>query len=253
MYNLRIFREGGISMSLKFSLMFGRRLGIAALVALCAPLLPAATVTVSNPVWGTTDGHNGMSLPISWSADAALTGQVRIELRNQPSTETVKTIASSTANNGHYSWTIPSDVPNAIYRVRVTFLSGGSSGQSQMFWISPWVKLTNPDQGVNNTTWRRDGTYAIAWSWTGPKTDAMTSVDLFLLPTGGGGTQGMIASHVPNSGSYAWKVPANCPLGSFYLCIGEPGTGSSWTRAAVTMAVALIALPPDAKQPVIKK
>jgi hypothetical protein len=240
-------------MSTKLRSTLGRCVWIPALIVLCVPFLPAATITVNNPVWGTPDGHNGKTLAISWSADVSLTGQVRIELRNQPSTETVKMIASSTSNTGHCSWTIPSDVPNAIYRVRVTFLSGGSSGQSQMFWISPGVKLTNPDQGVNTTVWRRDGTYAIAWAWTGPKTDAVTSVDLFLLPTGGGATQAMIASHVPNSGTYTWKVPANCPLGSFYLCVGEPGTGSSWARAVVTMAVALIAIPPDAKMPVIKK
>jgi hypothetical protein len=240
-------------MNIKLCSALGRCAWIPALIALCAPLLPAATITVSNPVWGTTDGHNGKALAISWSADVALTGQVLIELRNQPSTETVKTIASSTSNTGHFAWTIPSDVPNAIYRVRVTFLSGGSSGQSQMFWISPWVRFSNPDPGVNNTTWRRDGTYAIAWAWTGPKTDAMTSVDLFLLPTGGGATQALIASHTPNSGTYTWKVPANCPLGSFYLCVGEPGTGSSWARVVVTMAGALIPIPPDAKKPVIKK
>jgi hypothetical protein len=240
-------------MSTKLRSTLGRCVWIPALTALCASVLPAATVTVSNPVWGTTDGHNGKSLAISWSADVALTGQVLIELRNQPSTETVKTIAASTSNSGHYSWTIPSDVPNAIYRVRVTFLSGGSSGQSQMFWISPWVKLTNPDQGVNTTTWRRDATHTISWTWTGPKTAAMTSVDLFLLPTGGGSMRALIASHAPNSGSYSWNVPADCPLGSFYLGVGEPGTGSSWTRAVVTMAIARITLPPGTKAPVIKK
>ena len=252
MYNHRIFRERGIDMSLKFRSMFGRCLGIAALIALCAQLLPAARVIVSNPTGGTYNGHNGMTLPISWSSNVALTGQVKIELRNQPSTETAMTIASSISNTGHYSWTIPSDVPNANYRVKVTFLSDGSNGQSELFSISPWVQLSNPNQHVNTTIWRRDATYAITWSWIGPKTDAMTSVDLFLVPTGGG-AQGLIASHVPNSGSYTWKVPANCPLGPFYLCVGGPETGGSWTRAMVTMAVALIALPPDAKQPVIKK
>jgi hypothetical protein len=240
-------------MSTKLRVAFGRTVLILSFVALLAPFLPAATITVSNPVWGTPDGRNGKALAITWSADVPSASQVLIELRNQPSTETVKTIASSAPNTGQYSWTIPSDVPNAIYRVRITLLSGGASGQSQMFWISPWVRFTNPDPGVNTTTWHRGATYAIAWAWTGPKTEAMTSVDLFLLPTGGGATRALIASHVPNSGSYTWNVPADCPLGSFYLGVGEPGTGSSWARVVVTMAIARITLPPGTKAPVIKK
>jgi hypothetical protein len=236
-YNQTRFLEGGIRMSNKPRSMVGRCIWIPALIALCAMLLPAATITVSSPVWGTQEGRNGKSLTIAWSADAALTGQVRIELRDQPSYVTVKTIAASTSNTGHYSWTIPADVSKAIYRVRVTFLSGGSSGQSQMFWIVPWVKFNNPPADTYDTVWHRGDSEAITWSWVGPKTGA-EFVDVFLAKTADEASRAMIASHVPNANGYMWKIPADCPLGSFFLSLGESGTGGSYTRTTITVKVA---------------
>ena len=45
---------------------------------------------------------------------------VRIELRNEANTSTVRTIATNTPNDGRHPWVIPDSIPFGNYKIRIT-------------------------------------------------------------------------------------------------------------------------------------
>ncbi|MBI4467706.1 MAG: choice-of-anchor D domain-containing protein, partial [Acidobacteria bacterium] len=91
-----------------------------------------ANFTVSQITVSVPNGHEawcrGSTHTILWSS-VGVSGNVRIELSTNGGSTYPTVITSSTANDGSYSWTIPSATPASnLCRVRITALSAVTSG-----------------------------------------------------------------------------------------------------------------------------
>jgi hypothetical protein len=214
-------------------------IGAIVFAALTAGFLRGETIVVKNPPY--PNGYalgNSESHMINWSADFALTGHVRIELRNTNSTATMLTVATSYPNTGRYRWTIPENVVAGRYHIRVTFLSGGLYDDSDPFSIMPLFSITIPECGPGGN-WMRGKTYVITWSAIGPMPDtaqlSMRNVETNAVS--------IIAESVPNSGSFSWKVPMQFPLGDYNLMFLFKNTLTSACSGHIKITRALIRPP----------
>ena len=216
-------------------------MGAVVFAALTAGFMRGETIVVKNPPY--PDGYglqNGKSYMINWSADFALAGNVRIELRNANSTATILTIAAPYPNTGRYRWIIPANVVAGAYHIRVTFLSGGLYDDSDPFSIMPWLSITMPECGPGGN-WMRGKTFVITWSAIGPMPDtvqlSMRNVETNAVS--------IIAESAPNSGSFSWKVPMRFPLGDYNLMFlfKNTLTAACSGRIKITPALILTATP----------
>jgi len=197
-------------MNVEYRSQVRKLVGRMVLVILTAGFLHAETITFTNPgpltrfLW-----KNDTIEEITWKADFPLTGNVRIELRNESSTTTVLTIVPHAPNSGYFRWHIPANLATERRRFRITFLSGGQSADSMPILIYPYMRLTSPPPFPAQTNWMRGRTYTISWTWTGPDPEWMK----LNARTYGPQTDHFIASVTPHQGSYSWKVPHDFPLG----------------------------------------
>ncbi len=114
------------------------------------------TITLSSPTGGET-WFLGESAPISWIS--GLGGNVKIELLKGGSLNSV--ISSSTANDGSFQWTVPSNQTiGTNYKVRVTSLSNPSQSDTSAinFEIAALPTLAGA-LDTNGLTWTTTGTY----------------------------------------------------------------------------------------------
>ena len=92
-----------------------------------------ASITVTNPVTGVSYRH-GDSRTIKWKSIGNVGSNVKIVLLK--SNTTVKTISSSTKNDGQQSWTVPHVTPGSDYRIKITSTTHSNiSGLSGKFTI----------------------------------------------------------------------------------------------------------------------
>jgi hypothetical protein len=214
-------------------------MGALVFAVLTAGFLRGETIVVKSPPYA--NGYalkNSKSYMVNWTADFALTGHVRIELRNANSTATMLTVAASYPNTGRYRWTIPTNVAAGAYHIRVTFLSGGLYDDSDPFSIMPWFLITTPECGPGGN-WMRGKTYVITWSAVGPMPDtaqlSMRNVETNAVS--------IIAESVPNSGSYSWKVPMHFPLGDYNLMFLFKNTLTAACSGRIKIIPALVLMP----------
>ena len=145
----------------------------------------------------------GESHTITW--DGFVGSSVRIELYDGRTLN--RTIAVSTANDGSYAWTIPSDqTPGSNFMIRVTSTSDSSqSDDSDNLFAITNPRVTYPtDPGV---TWKVGESRTI--TWTGFNGSSVT-IDLYK----GSSLNRTIASSTSNDGSYPWTVPGDQTIGS---------------------------------------
>lgn len=133
---------------------------------------------------------------------------VRIELKNGTS---IKSINSSTPNDGSYNWYIPmTQTIGTDYKIKITSTSNPTyyDWSNNNFIISnPYMIVKYPNGGE---VWQRGTTKTITWKSygnTGP------NVKIQLLKSG---TPNLINSSTPNDGSYSWKIPSEQTVGSDY-------------------------------------
>ncbi|MCP5046731.1 MAG: hypothetical protein GY940_06140 [bacterium] len=168
------------------------------------------TVTVTSPNGGESL-TGGTSHAITWTSTGDV-GNVKIEYStNNGSSWT--TITSSTANDGSYSWTVPS-VSSSNCRVRVEETDGNPSDTSNSVFsivtVTPTpatITVKSPKGGEN---WTTGSSHTIKWASTGN----VGKVKIQLLK--GGSTVLTIASSTGNDGSYNWTLPDNLSEGGNY-------------------------------------
>jgi hypothetical protein len=110
----------------------------------CVPLLlgifaagsaEPATITVTSPPLNKIYYERGL-LPIAWTQEGYTGQTVAIYLKKTASDIPFRTIANAALATGSYSWTIPDDVTEGQYQVRV---SGNGTGapwdDGDVFWI----------------------------------------------------------------------------------------------------------------------
>jgi hypothetical protein len=209
------------------------RVWIAVLGLMAAAVGLEAAITVDhgavppNNIW-----RNGLIREFRWSADIPLTGQVRLELRNYGSTATVREIAAQAPNSGHFRWKVPADIPQAFYRVRVTFLQDGQSADSDVFMIFPNMRFTYPPDNNTQTSLMRGKAHTLTWEWVGPDAQYLNFKAAF-----NNGPMVTIADNVPNTGSFVWNIPDDLQLGSFRLTYQIPSLAytCSWCKITPKM------------------
>ena len=142
-------------------------MGALAVFALSAGFLGAtAGITVMDPGYNDHDLYNGETHSIKWLQDGATptTGQVRIALRNEASTQEVKVIALSAPNNGTYGWKVPMNLARNRYVVRIKLKGQDVYDDGSPFFVNPALRITQPPPGGNLVETK---TYSITWTWDG--------------------------------------------------------------------------------------
>ncbi|MCP5052288.1 MAG: hypothetical protein GY940_34285 [bacterium] len=166
---------------------------------------PPPDITVTSP----NGGENwivGSIHDITWNLGAG-GGNVMIEYSTTNGTGWT-TIASSTADDGIFSWTVPNTVSNSCL-VKITDTTAGRASNTDtsdaVFSIStvpvvpPAIDISAPNGGES---WPVDSSQVISWSSTG----TVGNVKIEYSTNNGGGWTTITAS-TTNDGTHAWTVP----------------------------------------------
>jgi len=187
----------------------------AILLALAAVAASAATITVTKPYDYPSEPYcTGKSYPITWTKNGTLPDTVRITLRNAASTAEIAVIADPAPNSGAYQWTIPTGLADGKYVVRVKAKGVDVHGDSQASTIvtCPAIKITSPHEGE---TWQETTTHTITWDIVG----TLQNGSKIELRDASMNLARPIADHIGNQGGYAWPVPGNLTIGTYYVKI----------------------------------
>jgi hypothetical protein len=181
----------------------------------------APSITVTSPNGGETL-TGGTSHTVTWTTTGVV-GNVKIEYYSEDHLDGV-TIASSTANDGSYSWTVP-ETAQSNCLVEISEAADGSpSDFSDAFFTieesapaSPTITVTSPNGGEILTV----GTnHTITWATTG--TVGNVKIKYYNENYPGGVT---IVSSTVNDGIYSWTVPDD-PSSSCLVEVSEADDGS---------------------------
>ena len=184
----------------------------------------AQSISISSP-YPMMTWHTGEEYEIKWSSTGQMDNMVRIVLRRNDTP--FRVIAHSESNDGSYKWTIPPDIPEGSYvmRVRTNPVQYPSvTGNSGTFFIKPPVvpkiEVYKPD---GSSHWLKGQPYSIRWSQTKSlgqyvqiqlfKVDETTEVKLF--PS---------LSAINNMGAYKWTVPLSVTPGNYKIKVRAMGT-----------------------------
>jgi hypothetical protein len=177
-------------------------------------ITPPTSITVTSPnggeSWAPTSIHT-----IVWSSTGSPGANVKIELLKGGAVNRV--IATSTANNGSYSWTIPAaQTPGTDYKIRITSTTTSVTDSSDgNFAIPAPFTITSPNGGES---WVLGSTHTI--TWTSPLNQmALVKISLYK----GGVFITEIAS-TANDGSYSWTISGALSLGTDYKIKIESNT-----------------------------
>ncbi len=108
-------------------------------------LLYSQTITVTKPSSGNS-WCKGKEYTITWTRSGSMNANVKLGLYSSDGNALIRTITNSTANDGTYKWTIPSDIPTGTYVVKVKTIDNAVSDNSDSFTIKTCVatKIFNP-------------------------------------------------------------------------------------------------------------
>ena len=164
---------------------------------------PLPSLTLTRPI-GNESWQGGSSQAIRW----VTTGNVpNVSLSYSPDGFfTSSPIAHDVPNSGSYLWTVP-NISTPCAKVRIVSPDDpleirDTSGCVELTetFVSPAITLTQPTGGEN---WVMDKQHKITWDHAGgiSRVNLTYSTDDFV-------TEEVIASEVPNTGSYVWKLPS---------------------------------------------
>jgi 5-hydroxyisourate hydrolase-like protein (transthyretin family) len=165
------------------------------------------TVTTPN---GGQQWIRGTIHSITWSSTGSPGANVKIELLKGGVVNSV--LASSTPNDGSYSWTISStQTLGTDYKVRITSTTNtavSDSSNSNFAVVAGTVTVTTPNGG---NSWIRGTSHTITWSKSG---SPGSYVKIELLK--GGVVNRVITSSTANDGSYSWTISSTQTTGTDY-------------------------------------
>ncbi|MDE5083564.1 MAG: GPI anchored serine-threonine rich family protein, partial [Trichodesmium sp. St18_bin1] len=169
------------------------------------PIEPDEEVNITSPT-STTNIEPGDLYTIRWTDN--FRDNVKLELYKGSSWQ--RTIASSTASDGSYSWWLPTSLSSGTnYRIKIRNVNDSSVyDYSSYFTIEPdeEVNITSP---TSTTNIEPGDLYTIRW------TDNFNdNVKLELYK--GSSFQQTISSSTASDGSYSWRVPTSLSSGTNY-------------------------------------
>ncbi|MCJ7524917.1 MAG: GPI anchored serine-threonine rich family protein [Candidatus Aminicenantes bacterium] len=103
------------------------------------------TIEVTSPHTGDT-WYKGQTNTIAWTKTGTMDDFVKIKLRNSTSTAVELDIVTPIANNGTYSWKIPTSVAPGEYVIRVRVMEGAVYGESGVFSIANMPFVSKPKE-----------------------------------------------------------------------------------------------------------
>lgn len=178
--------------------------------------------TLANVAWSLGSTYN-----ITWTGFPG--SYVKIELYR--SSGLVSTITSSTANDGSYSYTVPTSlVIDTYYYIKIT--STGNTGcydNSNYYFAIAKPEVTYPS--VSGIIWNVGSSYNI--SWTG---FAGTNVKIDLYRSTG--IVSTITSSTPNDGSHPWTVPVLPAASDYYVRITSTVNSAMYDNSNYYFAIA---------------
>jgi uncharacterized Zn finger protein len=216
-------------------------LGLGILLILAASVF-AATVTVTKPAGGET-WIKGQPCQIIWTKSGDMPNAVRISLRDKTAATEVKLIADNQPNSGSYTWTVPQDVPDAQYVVRVKVKNAAVSDDSDVFNIAasvapppvtPTITVTKPAAGDK---WHRGDPGLVTWTKSGTMPN---TVKISLMDKNSINMVREIVDGAQNSGSYSWTVPNDVPFGDYRVRVLVKTTSISDDSDTFSIAVKTI-------------
>lgn len=191
--------------------------------------------------------YKGKTYTITWTKSGTMNNKVKIRLM-QGGTK-ILGITDSTANNGSYSWTIPSSVANGSYYIRVKTIDNAVFDDGSIFNIETKLpklknkthipKLSNKShqqlgkklvfsikisEPQANKTYVAKTPIKIMWN---KNIGGYDKVNIFLYGTGYSGSDHLIATlftGVNNTGVITWENPTQCnfPPVKWYIKISTP-------------------------------
>jgi hypothetical protein len=162
-------------------------------------------VTVTSPNGGETWGI-GSSHSITWTSSG--TGNVRIVLRKGGSNLSPD-LASSTANDGSYSWTISESLSaDTDYRIRVIDIDTSNADTSNADFTLEEITVTSPNGGES---WKQGSKHDITWDGSGGG-----NVKIELVQ-GGNPLVPAITTSTANIGSFEWDIAADQAVGEYFI------------------------------------
>jgi|GEM_PF-1429530 len=173
--------------------------------------------------WEVGSVHN-----ITWTSTSSV-GNVKIEY-SIDNGSVWRTLVTSTANDGSYSWTIP-NTPSSDCLVRVIETDGSPSDVCDAVFsvvYPPSVTVISPNGGEE---WMVGSSYNITWTSIGPVGNVKIEYS-----TDNGGSWVDITASTTNDGSHSWTVP-NSPSENCLIRVsdtdGEPSDVSNAVFAIV--------------------
>ncbi len=193
-----------------------RIIGFIAIFILAASAF-AATVTVTKPAAGET-WVKGQAYQIVWTKSGDMPNTVRISLRDKTGATEVKLIADNQPNSGSFPWTVPADVADGQYVVRVKVKNATVSDDSDIFNIAASAPPPPPAASITVTKpaagdkWHRGDAEVVNWTKSGTMPNA---VKISLMNKTSTAVVRDIFDGAPNSGSFSWTVPNDVPFGDY--------------------------------------
>jgi hypothetical protein len=144
---------------------------------------------------------------ITWTSTGSIS-DVKIELFENDIY--VMDITASTANDGDYSWLIPTSlVDSTQYQIKISdALSPTTYDFSEYFEIfNPTITITSPD---GMSSWETDTTESITWTSTGSISDVKIELyenDVYVMD---------ITASTANDGDYSWLIPTSLADSTLY-------------------------------------
>ena len=109
----------------------------------------SATITVTNPHTGQV-WYKGKTYTITWIKAGSMKGVVKIRLFKKDDQGFKLRIADSAPNNGNYKWTVPTNLVNGFYYIRVKTVDNLVYDNGDLFEIKG--KELNYNLGANGST-----------------------------------------------------------------------------------------------------
>jgi hypothetical protein len=189
-------------------------------------------VTVTAPNGGES-WVRGTTRNVTWTS-TNVNENVKITLHEGTSGTIYDTIVESTANDGSYSWPIPSSgLVGNIFRVRISPVNHWGTGydySNSNFELrsdfNGQVTVTSPNGGES---WVRGTTRNVTWT----STNVNENVKITLHEGTSGTIYDTIVESTANDGSYSWPIPSSGLVGNIFRVRISPvnhwGTGYDYS------------------------
>lgn len=169
----------------------------------------AASITVTSPNTALS-WVRGTSHTITWTPTGSPSTNVKIELLKSNVVDRV--ISSSTANDGSFSWTIPTtQAVGTDYVIRITSTTNAEftdSSNANFAIAIGALTVTSPNDG---NAWVRGIAHTVTWSRSG-STGSYVKIELLK----DGVVLRVISSGTANDGLYSWMISATQTPGTDY-------------------------------------